>query len=287
MRTPPSHGAPTALPTPYQQKQCLRGPARHRSRAVLPAHGLSAAPRSSTRCSSKSACATGARAASAGRSGATRSTRRRRRSSLPPPPSTRCSPPPAHGPADGGRGGRCRWPGPRGAGGNANAIRRARAELSLPDGRLAQASARSRPSALGLELTACGCAASLGMVAGQLRPAARRKDTDRASLASGQNQLSRTIADRDASCKGWESWISGQGRGFGRASWREGQEAGSRSGWRPCPTSFLACRWPQLPPRSCRRAQNAGARPLQCGANLSGRYRCTPKLTRSSKYICG
>ena len=53
----------------------------------------------------------------------------------------------------------------------------------------------------GLELTACGCAASLGMVAGQLLPAARRKDTDRASLASGQNQLSRTIADRDASCK--------------------------------------------------------------------------------------
>ena len=52
----------------------------------------------------------------------------------------------------------------------------------------------------GLELTACGCAASLGMVAGQLRPAARRKDTDKASLASGQNQLSRTIADRDASC---------------------------------------------------------------------------------------
>ena len=97
------------------------------------------------------------------------------------------------------------------------------------------------------------------------------QDTDRASLASGQNQLSRTIADRDASCKGWESWISGQGRGFGRASWREGREAGSRSGWRPCPTSFLACRWPQLPPRSCRRAQNAGARPLQCGANLSGR----------------
>ena len=27
------------------------------------------------------------------------------------------------------------------------------------------------------------------------------QDTDRASLASGQNQLSRTIADRDASCK--------------------------------------------------------------------------------------
>jgi len=201
----------------------------------------------------------------------TRSTRRRRRSSIPPPRSTRCPPPPAHGPADGGRGDWCRWSGPRGAGGDANAIRRARAELSLPDGRLAQPSARSRPSALGLELTACGCAASLGMVAGQLLPAARRKDTDRASLASGQNQLSRTIADRDASCKGWESWISGQGRGFGRASWREGREAGSRSGWRPCPTSFLACRWPQLPPRSCRRAQNAGARPLQCGATLSGR----------------
>ena len=105
----------------------------------------------------------------------TRSTRRRRRSSIPPPRSTRCPPPPAHGPADGGRGGWCRWSGPRGAGGNANAIRRARAELSLPDGRLAQASARSRPSALGLELTACGCAASLGMLAGQLRPAARRK----------------------------------------------------------------------------------------------------------------
>ena len=66
---------PRHMPTLYQQKQCLRGPARQRSRAVRPTHDWSAAPRSAARCSSRSARATGARAASVGRSGATRSTR--------------------------------------------------------------------------------------------------------------------------------------------------------------------------------------------------------------------
>ena len=73
---PPMSHVPTAhIATPYQQKQCLRGTARHWSRAVRLAHGLSAAPGSAACSSSKSARATGAKAASAGCSGATHAAR--------------------------------------------------------------------------------------------------------------------------------------------------------------------------------------------------------------------
>ena len=58
----------------------------------------------------------------------------RRQPSLTPLPTARCPLPLAHGPADGFRRDWCRWSGPRGAGGDANAIRRARAELSSPEG---------------------------------------------------------------------------------------------------------------------------------------------------------
>lgn len=53
-----------------------------------------------------------------------------------------------------------------GRGGNANAIRRARAELSSPEARTRQASARARLIALGVELTARGGAGSSGMLIG-------------------------------------------------------------------------------------------------------------------------
>jgi hypothetical protein len=51
-----------------------------------------------------------------------------------------------------------------GRGGNANAIRRARAELSSPEACTRQASARARPIALGAELTARGGAGSSAVV---------------------------------------------------------------------------------------------------------------------------
>jgi hypothetical protein len=53
-----------------------------------------------------------------------------------------------------------------GRGGDANAIRRARAELSSPEARTRQASARARPIALGVELTARGGVGSSGMMIG-------------------------------------------------------------------------------------------------------------------------
>ena len=53
-----------------------------------------------------------------------------------------------------------------GRGGDANAIRRARAELSSLEARTRQASARARPIALGVELAARGGAGSSGMMIG-------------------------------------------------------------------------------------------------------------------------
>jgi hypothetical protein len=53
-----------------------------------------------------------------------------------------------------------------GRGGDANAIRRARAELSSPAVRTKQASARARPIALGVELTARGGAGLSVMMIG-------------------------------------------------------------------------------------------------------------------------
>ena len=81
---------------------------------------------------------------------ATRSTLSRRRSPPTPPTLTRCPPLLARGPADACRGGRCCRPGLRGTGGDADAIRGARAELSPPHAARAagdRSSERDRPRA--------------------------------------------------------------------------------------------------------------------------------------------
>ena len=108
----------------------------------------------------------------------------RRLSSLAPPPTARCPPPPACGPADTGRGGRCRRPGPRGTGRDSYAIRRARAVLSLPEGACTADERLGAPDRSG---AGAGGARRRGLVShdcGKLWPAAGRWNMDRASWAA-------------------------------------------------------------------------------------------------------
>jgi hypothetical protein len=110
------------------------------------------------------------------------------RSSLAPPLTSRGPLPPAHGPAYSGTGDWCRRPDLRGAGGNANAIRRARAELSSPE-HAHQAGKRSSPpdrSGRGADGARRG---GLGGHADrQLRPAAGRRATHRASWRAAERK---------------------------------------------------------------------------------------------------
>ena len=135
------------------------------------------------------------RAALAPRHTAMSSMRSRRRSSFAPPPTARCPPPCACGPAYGSRGGRRRRPGPRGTGGDANAIRRARAELSLPEGACTADERLSAPDRSG---AGAGAAPRRGLVRhgpGKPRPAAGRWDMDRASWRAAGSSSRAQVAE--------------------------------------------------------------------------------------------
>jgi hypothetical protein len=108
------------------------------------------------------------------------------RSSLAPPLTSRGPLPPAHGPAYSGTGDWCRRPDLRGAGGNANAIRRARAELSSPEHAHQAGKRSSPPDRSGRGADGARRGGLVGHADRQLRPAAGRRATHRASWRAAE-----------------------------------------------------------------------------------------------------